>query len=170
MSDIVALTADQVNAYEGFDPAMHATGADGKPLAKKGGGWQLKRGRRKSDPNEPTAPRTSVITAKSGVPADDVRISNDQAAEMIVSMVTGGAQQFLGPAWAVNDKAEKQGLVQATRAYLDATGGLDLSPGMGMVFAWTPYTIKRLPDEETQSRLGKFGVWIRGLIQRKKSA
>lgn len=170
VSDIVSLTADQVNAYEGFDPAMHAVGADGKPLAKKGGGWQLKRGRRKSDPNEPTAPRTSVIAAKSGDSADDVRISNEQAAQMLVAMATGGAQQILGPAWAVSDKSEKNGLIEATRAYLDATGGLDLSPGMGLAFAWGPYALQRLPDEETQSRLTRFGAWVSGFFRRKKSA
>jgi hypothetical protein len=170
VSDILTLTADQDKAYAGFDPAVHAVGADGKPLAKKGGGWQRKRGRRPGDAQAPTEPRTSTIKAPGDDRDSDVRISNEQASLMVCALVTSGMQQILGPAWAVTDKNEKESLVKATRAYLDATGGLDLSPGTGLMFAWAPYAMQRLPDEETQSRLKKIGLWFGGLFRRKSQA
>lgn len=169
VSDIVGLTAGQATAYAGFDPAVHATNPDGSPRMKKGGGYAMKRGRKSGDPAAATAPRTSTISSAN--PSDEVRIGNDQAALMLAGMTVGVCTTLLGTEWMVTAATEKKGLVDATRAYLDATGGMDMSPGTALVLSWGgAYAFPRLALPETQSRLARFGSWVKSAVSRKRAA
>lgn len=168
MSDIVGLAAQQASAYDSFDASLHAVNPDGSPKLKKGGGYALKRGRKKNDPTQPTQVGVSTIRS-SADPASDVRITNDQAAAMFSGMTVGVCTMLLGKEWEVDNAAEKKALVESTRSYLDATGGADMSPGVALILTWIGgYGFPRLVMPETQSRLTRFGEWLKTRFTRKR--
>jgi hypothetical protein len=39
-----------------------------------------------------------------------------------------------------------------------------------LMFAWVPYALPRLQDEETKSRLERFSAWAKGLFQRRQKS
>lgn len=65
-------TASAVGEF--FDPAIHATDADGNPIPKKGGGWRRKRGPAAGNTSGSSTPRTTTPrTARAKAPAVDYR-------------------------------------------------------------------------------------------------
>lgn len=167
VSDTVTLAAHLVTAYEGFDPSLHATNPDGSPRMKKGGGFALKRGR-KAGTAVPSHAQSTITADPANPSAGQAQISNQEASKMLCAMVCAGLQGVMGPEWEPST-AEAKALVDGTRAYLDATGGMDMSPATGLLFVWGGFGIPRLAMPETQSKLKKFGSWFAGLFSRKKA-
>jgi hypothetical protein len=165
LSDSVSLGNDVSQAYAGFDPAQHAVGADGKPLMRKGGGFQRKRGRKAGTPATGTAQSSPAVNGEN--PA--VQMTPEQGAVFIVATTSAICHAVFGDeAWKITDKAEFKGHTDAVRAYLEATGGMNLSPGWGLVAAGATYSLPRLQSEPTQTRLSKWAGWIKGKFSRSK--
>ena len=165
VSDIVHLTAGLEREYEGFDPTIHAVGPDGKPRLRRDGSLAKKRGRKAGGSQ---APIQSTVTVDPANPlAGQAQISNDQAAKMLCGMAVAGFQLLLGPEWDVENQGEAKALIDGTRAYLEATGGMDMSPSVGLLFTWGGYSLPRLGKPETLSRFARFRAWMVSMVRRK---
>lgn len=149
--------------YEGFDPTVHAVDQDGKPIPKKGGGWQKKRG---GNMRHPGAARTDGAVAKvKAAPVDTLN-----AAKQFLNLVISLACIGFGEHWAPNDEGEKKGLTDAVKNYFDAKGTVEVSPGVALSLAVLAYSLPRLKDERTTSKLNGIRVavyrgylWVSGL-------
>jgi hypothetical protein len=167
VSDIIGLNAEVAKAYEGFDPSIHATNPDGSPRLKKGGAFALKRGRKAGGvAAEPH--KTSTIRAVQGADSPGAQISNRQAAGMFCGMTVAGLRMLLGDEWEPSSQQEQKALVDGMEEYLNAAGGVEMSPGVGLLFVWGAYSIPRLTMPETKTRLQKLGAWLGGLFRSKK--
>ena len=162
----------------GFDPAIHAVNADGTPKMRVNGSFMLKRGRKSGgSPGTPKsagvpvaatddaetsgeiAPNSPEVQALPGaVQASANAVSNAQTARFLVDTVTGVLSRAIGPEWAV-EKDERSGLANATKQYLDAKGGLQISPEMGLLLAVSAYAAPRFAVPNTQTKISRFVGW-----------
>lgn len=163
-----------VSQWVGFDPEIHAVNPDGTPKLRTNGSYALKRGRKRGgtfpvpgadhatagipDPGADTAQATPPVTSAPQVAA--ATLNNAQTALFLVTSVTGVLSRAIGPEWAA-EKSEVKGLSDATKAYLDATGGLNLSPGIALSLAIASYAAPRFAHENTRSRFGRMYDWCR---------
>lgn len=164
-SDILQLSQGVSQAYDGFDPAIHQS-KDGQPVMRAGGGYAMKRGRRPGTTNSgPAAPKVDAT----GQPVPQgPKITNEMAAKMIVGQTVGLCIGIFGEEWDVDTEQEAKVLVSGVKSYLDATGGLQLSPAWGLLFVGGGYALPRVQKPETKSRLKKFASWVFGLFGRKR--
>lgn len=163
-----------ISQWVGFDPSIHATNPDGTPKLRGNGSYALKRGRKKGStfsvsennpgnadvvdhPAQAQAPITSAPQAAAAT------LNNAQTALFLVSTVTGVLSRAIGPEWAA-EKNETKGLTDATKAYLDATGGITLSPGIALSLAIASYAAPRFAHENTRSRFGRIYDWCRDRV------
>ena len=173
LGDSVQTSVQQaVNQWIGFDPSIHSTMPDGTPRFRVDGGYALKRGKggRKSadvgtmptgvpDPTPHVSRETAdVIGSGPMVQGAAAAMSNKQTAVFLVASVTGILSRAIGPEWAA-EKDEQKGLNGAVETYLDAKGGLQITPEMGLVLALSAYAVPRLATENTQSKLSRFMGW-----------
>jgi hypothetical protein len=159
VTGIIDLSQSVTQAYEGFDPAVHAS-KDGAPVLKKGGGYAMKRGRKGGSES---VTQTGAVSSPGNVAIPGKQqISNDQAAQMIVGLTVHGFIMLLGDEWDVEEKDEYKALHGGFKAYLDATGGLDMSPSVGLLFVLGGYAAKRVGKPETKSRLKSVWAWVSG--------
>lgn len=162
LSDTVTLGQDVAQAYAGFDPAQHATNADGSPRMSKGGGFQRKRGRKPGQASAPGQPATVASAQPAGM-------STDQGATMILAMTTAICAGVFGDdEWRIKEKQEFAAYKDAVKTYLDATGGLQLSPTWGLAFAGFAYAAPRLVSPPTQTRLQKIKEWFSARFSKAK--
>jgi hypothetical protein len=166
VSDTVTLTDGLTQAYAGFDPAVHATHPDGTPRLKKGGGYAMKRGRKAgAQVSGVSGPSVSGAVGVS-VPANP-QMPIDQQARLVCGMVEGAFCQVFGDEWET-DEREAKALLKATQDYLQATGGMDLSPGTGLLFAWGQYGLVRVRKPKTSEKLAEIGAWFKARFTRAK--
>lgn len=168
VSDTLQLTAGLVQSADGFDPSIHATDSAGNPLLKKGGGFARKRGRKPGEGSTAAAPQPG---ATPGTPAAPVapKIPHAQAAAMLTVQLEAGMIGLLGPEWQLESKEETLAVKASIQSYLEATGGLDLSPGWGLAWGLSGYALPRLPRPETQRRLGQVKDWFARALLRFRS-
>lgn len=168
VSDSVLLSQDVQQAYTGFDSTLHAVGADGRPLMKKGGGFQRKRGRKAGDQGSPAAPGTAQSAPAVNGVSTAPQMSSQEAAIFLVASTTAICHAVFGDeVWKVTDRDEFKGYTASVKAYLDATGGLNLSPGWGLVATGTAYAAPRLESDKTKTRLSKWRDFIVSKFSRK---
>lgn len=168
VGSIAELGSSAKTAYDGFDPAIHATNPDGTPKATAKGGWAKKRGRK---PGTAATASTTPAPAQAGnspTVSDGPKIDNRIAAKMLAGCSVAGLTMVFGPEWDTDDKNEQKALVDSIEAYLEATGGMDASPAVGLLFSYGAYAMPRLTMPETQSRLKRFASWLGGMFKRKQ--
>ncbi len=173
LGDSVQSSVQQaVNQWVGFDPTIHSSMPDGTPRFRVDGGYALKRGkggRKSADAGampsggaapSPHVPRETSDVIGSGpmVQGAAATMSNKQTAVFLVASVTGILSRAIGPEWAA-EKDEQKGLNGAVETYLDAKGGLQITPEMGLILALSAYAVPRLATENTQSKLSRFMGW-----------
>lgn len=167
-----------IEQWVGFDPAIHAVNEDGTPRLRVDGSFARKRGRggRKSvDTNAPGS--DDLFTDPDNTPSQPLHVpretppaqtspttaptlNNQQTAAMLVMACTTVMGKLVGPEW-LTEKPEQKALVDATKIYLDAKGGVDVTPEMGLFIAVSMYAVPRLAHENTRSKFGKAVDWCR---------
>lgn len=163
VSDSVSLHQDVAQAYEGFDPTVHAVKPDGSPVMTKGGGYARKRGRK---PGTTATQKPAGQATTQEKPAQ--KITNEQAANLILACTQGiCCAVFADQAWRM-EKDEFLGHRQAVQGYLEATGGFDLSPGWILAASGVMYALPRMESVPTKTRLQKFFGWIASKFSRGK--
>lgn len=176
MPDFVAAgVASSVADHLGFDPAIHAVNPDGTPRLTVDGAFAKKRGKggqRRDVPRETSAApgpteADSAPGIGAGIPgvsatsAAAAAMTNAQTAVFLVRTITGVLGRAIGPEWLPTEKAEEKGLTDATKNYLDAVGGLQITPEMGLCLAIVAYSVPRFAVPNTQTKLQAFGAWVR---------
>lgn len=182
VADAVATAVEQ---WVGFDPEIHARNPDGSPRLRVDGSYARKRGKggRKSDDtvSRETGPdlffgveqaqdvsrETPASPAPSTTPTT-ANLSSREAAAAIVITSTVILSKVIGPEWAA-DKPEIKTLTDATKTYIEAKGGIQMSPEMGLFLAVSMYAAPRFAHENTRSRFGQMVVWVKDRVAVLKS-
>ena len=148
------VAGDAGGQAEGFNPEIHETGPDGRPVMRAGGrGFKLKRGR--GSPSRrihATAPPPGFAAGDAAAPAADPT-AGDAGAEPIAVKAKRCAKDsadtffslavaFLSPEWEPEPEERSRIETALERVYL-RYGSLDLPPGLALVLAVTMYAAKR---------------------------
>lgn len=137
---------------ETFDPSYHVSDKDGNPVLTKTGKFRKKPGR-----NSAGKSGTGGLNYPEPPAPDNVGLAAETAAAIYIN---SGVVIF-GPEWLPDGHGEKEGLVDAFRAYLDAKGIDDIPPGLALSIAMMGYAAKRLYMPETQTRLSRIILWVK---------
>lgn len=167
-ASVTAQVESAVTEWVGFDPTIHAVNPDGTPRMRTNGSYALKRGRKSGGANPAGVPdagddgdqptQAPGPAAPQAVTAAAASMSNKQTAVFLVETVTGILGKAIGPEW-LAEKDEKKGLSNATEQYLNAKGGLQITPEMGLLLALSAYAVPRMAVPNTQSKLSRFVGW-----------
>lgn len=157
------LADEHATAYAGFDPEIHRSGPDGKPIYTAKGEYAKKRGRKAGNAASALPSKNAANQANANGPAS---LSSEAAARQIVNLSLNLAVMTLGPEWAPNDKAEAEGLKNAFRDYFDARGVPAIPPEFGLVLAVGAYSLPRFNRPNTRDKLENLGLRLRHWIAR----
>ena len=146
----------ETQAAPGFDPAIHATGPDGKPSLTRAGKFRAKS--RKKSASVSVLPHN----AKSVPPStDQCRVAGVAAAHALLSV----SQALGGAEWSPADGEAKM-LEVAFGDYFVASGMSDFPPGIALTFVVGAYALPRLSMPTTSGKiknaLTKIVGWVRG--------
>lgn len=182
VADAVSTAVEQ---WVGFDPMIHARNPDGSPRLRVDGSYARKRGKggrksaedvsretgddlfsgsgvsRETDDGEAgPAPAQTTAATPSTPMAQAANLSSREAAAAIVITSTTILSRLVGPEWAA-DKPEVKNLTDATKSYIDAKGGIQMSPEMSLFLAVSMYAAPRFAHENTRSKFGQVIDWCR---------
>ena len=120
-----------------FDPAIHASDADGNPVMRKDGTFAMKRGRKPGTPNGITTRKGFDVAAVSGAYLARVMASGDVAEVTRFSMLKPGEKvAFLATTPEYNETVTTKIVEDAAvkiNAILDAAGAENYSAVMELV-------------------------------------
>lgn len=156
--NIVAETATDEGPYPGFDPEIHRTDKDGRPVRKKNGDYALKTGagstKRKSKVH------ATVKSTQQAVGAEFVGKYTCDSFIMINTMILGEA--------AVPTPELKLGMEQATTIYMQSKGiDKDIPPGIMLLMALGTYYAHVFQAPAPRSRVSKIAGWVKSKLKRK---
>ena len=173
VGDAVAMAVSQ---WVGFDPAVHAVNPDGSPRLRVDGTYARKRGRggvsRETTQTQTNAglfdnpaqetdvPRGTTFATPPSPEAAQVNLSTREAAAAIVITSTTILSRVVGAEWAA-EKPELKSLTDATKTYIDAKGGIQMSPEMGLFLAVGMYAAPRFAHENTRSKFVQALDWCK---------
>ena len=129
------------------------------------GAPRRKRGRPRKDVSAQTAPpeiklgdNAQAAPTQKLTPAQkkSVKVSSDAAARQILGVTVGTLVGLIGEEWDFESQAEADNMRAALAAYLEAGGGLDVSPTMALTMAAGGYALPRLKHQNTRQKLGAF--------------
>ena len=158
-----AQQAENVNSLpDGFDPALHETDANGKPVLTPTGRFKKKpKGAAGSTAKKSvlSTGRAESVQVPTASPEQIARASGAGAANLLIvmGMIVGGEE------WQPRqnkDMDEKAMLEQAFGDYFAATGKMDIPPGWALCAAIGLYAAPRFTMPKTQSRFKRLKMWI----------
>lgn len=152
-------------AYAGFDPAQHAVDAAGRPLLKKGGGFQRKRGRKPGEGGTPSQ-GGEISPAQSAPATVGAKIDNAQMARICAANLEMLGMAVFGEEWEVTDVTEQKTIVAGFESYLKAIGGVEVSPSWGLAFTIGGYAFPRVKKPNTKAKLISALAWLRGKFRK----
>lgn len=167
-----------------FNPEIHETGADGKPVLTPTGRFKKKKGMGRA---ALTVPQTDNAEAKR---REMIAAQRNMAAQVIVNTFISTGVMVFGDEWQPETQkavmegkeisiSEKDILVTTTEQYLESKNVVDIPPGVCLAIVFSSYCLKRAGKPETKRRLmalfgglkgkiaGAFGR-LRGMFGRKK--
>lgn len=150
-----------------WDPAVHATGKDGKGVPRADGTWRARRG---------VAAHRSTVggTSRVATPVQDT--TKEQAMALAQCQAAGGAaassifmlgRVFGGEKWQPTE-AEVKIQSDAWTAYFQAKGVTEFPPGFAVAIAVAGYAGPRLFLPETKERAGRIKHWFAVRIARRR--
>ena len=149
----------------GFDPAIHLTGADGKPVKTKTGKFRKKPGRPASNGKAASTVYKAESAEKSpeALKREQAHQTGKFAAGALIQLgVTIGGDEWMpttvqtegGPI------SEQAGLEYAFGNYFESQGLTDIPPGIALAIAVGGYALPRFTKPKTKSQLGKLKDFI----------
>lgn len=155
--------ASQDKFGHAFDPAIHATNADGSPkLTPTGRFAKLSKSTRESTLRVPgKQPATSPAAPASVSKEMAARASGKGAANLfIMGCLVIGGEEWMPQADPKSGLNEREMLEAAFGDYFVATGKTDLPPGWALAAGIFMYAGRRLGMPKTQSRIAKVKSWL----------
>lgn len=145
-----------------FDPAIHATSADGKGTLTARGTWAIKRGRKPGVAGNVANAQPQSTLGTPNKPVDAKKIADDAAsrnagvaaAEMfLVAAQVAGGEEFAPIKDDKSGRDERAMMHEAFANYFAATGKKDIPPGAALGFAMLAYLAPRAFMPQTKARL-----------------
>jgi hypothetical protein len=137
-----------------WNPAIHATGRDGKGIRTKSGGWRKRRGKA-GQPSQVHTGSSNVVRPEPV--ADDASARAAGAAAAASVFMLGRA--FGGESWSPTaDEVKLQS--DAWGNYFVAKGVTDFPPGVALTIALASYAGPRFFTPETKQRAGVIKHWF----------
>lgn len=165
----VSLDSELVDSYgEKFNPDIHITDAEGKPVINRDGFITRKRGRKKGTPTTQKIKLPNGQTATVQIPAaENEDVKRQQAAYISAGGFINIGVMIFGEEWLPEQKPvdEHRLIVQAFDDYYKVKGVADIPPGVALVIALGGYGIKRLAKPNTKT---KFQLIVGSVIERAK--
>jgi len=164
-----AASAGKDKSGNSFNPAIHATNADGSPRLTIGGNYALKRGKKAANAtNAGAQPAKSVkgVVIPGGPPQATVkeqaaRLGGAQAANLgIMLLVALGGDEFHPRKDEKVGLDEKRMLEETTGDFFVANDWEDLPPGLALICAWGMFVLPRFTMPKTQTRVQRLKAWI----------
>ena len=172
-----SLAGAHADQFAGFDPAVHATGPDGKPRMTAKGEYAKKRGRKMGTgaPTsgtapyalpDPTVPAGGGASLTGDVPRDGNApsrpvMNSEEAARWSANLVFNvGGFVFGEDLGKPKDKDEAQGMKTAFRNYYDTVGTPNIPPEIGLALASGMDAVPRLRHESMREKVAR---WLGGL-------
>ncbi len=182
-ADLADLIDDHAEAMAGFNPDVHAIGADGKPIIKPDGSFAKKRGRKPGGKNSVSAHAPRALPPKiapgTGVPlpdgdlspsvasSGDEKISAEATAKMCTNLTFAVGTMVFGQDLAKpSGKDEINSIKNAYKDYFDSRGTPDLPPEIGLLFAIGAYAAPRLQHETMREKVARWGAAVKGWLFR----
>lgn len=145
--------------FDGFDPKVHRTGKDGKPVIKKDGSFAKKPG---GVGTKSTVGKTKSEDAVSQAPEMGAQELGKITAETFFALNT----QFLGEA-ARPDDGDRESITNAVGLYLESKGiQKDIPPGVLLLLVTGGYYAKVLQKPQPRTKLARLGMWIKRRFKR----
>jgi hypothetical protein len=143
-----------------FDPAQHATNADGTPkLTPTGRFAKISKAARPSKLNVPGTASATPTPAQSKEVA--ARAGGKGAANLLIALCVGmGGEEWLPRADAKSGQNEKEVLEAVFGDYFVATGKTDLPPGWALAAGLSMYALPRFAMPTTRSRVTRVKAWV----------
>ncbi len=155
-----AAVPPQQNETEEFNPAIHRTGADGKPQLTKTGKFRKKTGLQKSPAFK--NPETQAAGGPE-VPPLTSRAAGELASGLIEQLsVTLVSDDF------IYSDMERQSNVVAWEKCFDHYGGVNLSPPWALAANHAAIILARAHKPRTLSKISLGFAWIKSKFKRKK--
>lgn len=159
----VAQNAEAVKQFPDFNPAIHATNADGSPaLTPTGRLAKIRKGRSASP--KLTIPNNAGQSAQPSLAQSrevQARAGGAGFANLVIALSVGiGGEEFIprrDPKVGLDEKAMLEG---AFGDYFVATGKTDLPPGWALAAALSLYVVPRFGMPKTQSRFQRAKNWV----------
>lgn len=164
---IAAHTAKQTSAPTdsdgvGFDPALHATGSDGKGILTAAGRWRKKRG-------AAATARSQIGGAKAGTGTSGADQAATATGIACAEMTIGTCTMIFGPEWQARVIKSESGEVTLDEReymskcyadYCNAKGIKDIPPGVALTMSLLAYAAPRFAQPETAERAGTIREWV----------
>ena len=148
----------------GFDPSIHAVGADGLPIpSARGFGFRKKRGRK---PGATVSASTIKAPPKTTLEKQAQKVSAETVAKSFLNLGIGGAVAFIGDEWDFTSKQEADDMVAAVAGYIESKGDANLSPEVMLLLVVGSYSLSRFKHQNTQSKFGAFFGGAFGYIKK----
>lgn len=147
-----------------FDPELHETTASGEPITTKNGNLKCRPGRPRLSAVQLKPPQ-EVVDEKQAALAANNEAQIKMCSNILVScFLTVGVSTF-GDEWKPKPKEEAgynevEMLQEATEEYFRASGTINLPPWAGLLCAYGMYSLPRMHQPKTLSKLEKFKMWI----------
>jgi hypothetical protein len=154
-------------AMGGFDPLIHKTGEDGKPVINKDGTFARKPGRRpgaqaaSKAPDSGTGPQAQPLPQGAGAAIPG---GSKEMAVVIARTFTAVLTRAVGDEWSPTSVAEMRHLEEATEKYLVSIGGVQLSPAANMIIAYGAYGLARMGHENTRTKTSRVIGWVKSKL------
>lgn len=182
-TELADLERHHTDAYEGFDPSIHATDANGVPIKTKRGEYAKKRGRKAGSGNAADsvlrAPGSGPAPSNSSAPLSDAPkpinpIVFKHAGRAAAQLTVGTSAMLFGPAWYLDERKDTErdeyhAMASAYAAYFQANGIADIPPGYMLALVLAAYAAPRVSDPETLTRFQKMALGAKNLWTRIRS-
>ena len=139
-----------------FDPDLHDTDAQGRPVLTKAGKLRMKPGRKKG-PAGPASGATPNSTSGSVPPTGAARKGESEdyraLALLAVEQIVGLSQLLLGPDWRPREAEgwnEAQGMVDAWENWLREKGVSEISPTAMLIMTHVGYACGAVPNRRAE--------------------
>jgi hypothetical protein len=161
---------------ESFNPAIHETDENGRPVFNAKGGYRKKRGRKpgfKSSSNANTtnsndAGSTNANGFKQSVSASNEPLPDYSATgKILAGLFFGITTGAIGPEWEPS-VSENEQITAATIRYCEAMEISDIPPGFALLLCVGMYAVPRFAHENTRNKVSRVAEAI-GLKKRKKT-
>jgi len=148
-----------------FDPAIHATDAEGRPKKTKAGKWAKKRGRKT---NATGYTQTTTSKTSADIEAEQAGLAT---AQILFTMgVSIGGEEWQPVIDESTGRNEPLQMSQAWAEYYKSAGVTNIPPWLTVVIACSVYALPRLTMPQTQTRLQRLRGWIGQKLDARKRA